>query len=504
MIKVLIVEDEPPIARAVKQLICRYSDAFQVVGTEINGRAALERLGRGEVDVVFTDIRMPVMDGLELLENIQRDYPEVVTVLLSGYQEFEYAQKAVCFQAFDYLLKPVSFEKMSALLGKLEILCRNRAYLKKRDQLSGLIEGNGEASAAQADCVTLLVNAGAMPLTSDDLGAPGRKFWRGVQLEELLRSIVPERDSVLPFSGKSKTERIVVIETRSPDSARAAIETLYRRLTEMTPLPITVAARVEPVPISEVAQTISDLRTLLYREIRLCASQLLWDAPGGARRPGKAIPLSSFPVNRVVEAICAGSAEQLSAAVAEMLAVSEREGQTQFDFMRLLETIIGDSRIGDNSESYLDVKTRLGEAVLGSMDFASLGERVSEILLGMRQSGGEAKKSQEAVVAEMEQYLIDNYEKPISNEMLANKFGFVPNYISKIFRRHRGVTPSEFLTKYRVEMAIRLMKAHPDMLIKEIAQAVGYANQYYFSRIFKKETGMWPTEYPGRDAGEDG
>ncbi|MFR9191086.1 MAG: helix-turn-helix transcriptional regulator [Anaerotruncus massiliensis (ex Togo et al. 2019)] len=187
-----------------------------------------------------------------------------------------------------------------------------------------------------------------------------------------------------------------------------------------------------------------------------------------------------------------------------MLAVSEREGQTQFDFMRLLETIIGDSRIGDNSESYLDVKTRLGEAVLGSMDFASLGERVSEILLGMRQSGGEAKKSQEAVVAEMEQYLIDNYEKPISNEMLANKFGFVPNYISKIFRRHRGVTPSEFLTKYRVEMAIRLMKVHPDMLIKEIAQAVGYANQYYFSRIFKKETGMWPTEYPGRDAGEDG
>ena len=121
-------------------------------------------------------------------------------VLLSGYQEFEYAQKAVRFQAFDYLLKPVSFEKMSALLGKLEILCRNRAYLKKRDQLSGLIEGNGEASAAQADCVTLLVNAGAMPLTSDDLEAPGRKFWREVRLEELLRSIVPERDSVLPLS----------------------------------------------------------------------------------------------------------------------------------------------------------------------------------------------------------------------------------------------------------------------------------------------------------------
>ncbi|MFR9191087.1 MAG: response regulator [Anaerotruncus massiliensis (ex Togo et al. 2019)] len=191
----------------------------------INGRAALERLGRREVDVVFTDIRMPSWTASSCGKHPER-LSEVVTVLLSGYQEFEYAQKAVRFQAFDYLLKPVSFEKMSALLGKLEILCRNRAYLKKRDQLSGLIEGNGEASAAQADCVTLLVNAGAMPLTSDDLGAPGRKFWRGVQLEELLRSIVPERDSVLPFSGKSKTERIVVIETRSPDSARAAIETL--------------------------------------------------------------------------------------------------------------------------------------------------------------------------------------------------------------------------------------------------------------------------------------
>ena len=121
MIKVLIVEDEPPIARAVKQLICRYSDAFQVVGTEINGRAALERLGRGEVDVVFTDIRMPVMDGIEATRRIRsmgRADTGKLPIIAMTANAFEEDKKAAEQAGMSgYLVKPIDME---AVIKELE------------------------------------------------------------------------------------------------------------------------------------------------------------------------------------------------------------------------------------------------------------------------------------------------------------------------------------------------------------------------------------------------
>ena len=96
---------------------------------------------------------------------------------------------------------------------------------------------------------------------------------------------------------------------------------------------------------------------------------------------------------------------------------------------------------------------------------------------------------------EVESYLIINYKKSISSETLASEFGFVPSYISRIFKRQKGLSPNEFLPQYRIEIAKRHLREQPDLKIRELAWMVGFKDSYYFSKIFKKETGVWPSEY---------
>ena len=99
------------------------------------------------------------------------------------------------------------------------------------------------------------------------------------------------------------------------------------------------------------------------------------------------------------------------------------------------------------------------------------------------------------MVEEIEQYLIMNYSKSISSEILSKKFGFVPSYLSKMFRSVKGMSPSEYLTNYRVDKAKQIIREKPDVRIREVARVIGYEDQYYFSKIFKKYAGIWPKEF---------
>ena len=110
MIRVLIAEDEPPILRRTRRLIEHIDADFSVAATAGDGEEALEKLRAEHFDVLFTDIRMPVMDGMKLMNTVQKLYPDCSIVVLSGYQDFEYVSTAVRAQAVDYLLKPVAEE----------------------------------------------------------------------------------------------------------------------------------------------------------------------------------------------------------------------------------------------------------------------------------------------------------------------------------------------------------------------------------------------------------
>ena len=117
--RVLLADDEYYVR---KGLLRRFEemqgDDFRVIAEAENGEEALALLKKHDIQLVITDIRMPVMDGLELTRRISREYPDLLTVILTGYPDFEYAQKALRYGAFDYLVKPVSGEALDNLLSR--------------------------------------------------------------------------------------------------------------------------------------------------------------------------------------------------------------------------------------------------------------------------------------------------------------------------------------------------------------------------------------------------
>lgn len=130
MFKVLIAEDEPPIMRMIKSTLESVDSDFKITECCINGKNAVEKLKNEDFDIVITDIKMPIMTGIELAGWIYQNKPDTKVIIVSGYSDFEYARKALEYKVFDYLLKPISKDKVSELTQRIksEIADKNKMF----------------------------------------------------------------------------------------------------------------------------------------------------------------------------------------------------------------------------------------------------------------------------------------------------------------------------------------------------------------------------------------
>jgi two-component system response regulator YesN len=128
MIKVVVAEDEELILNDIAKKIQQANPIFTVVGVAQNGKQALELVETFSPDLLLTDIRMPVLDGLELLKNVSLNYPYIKTIIVSGYSEFEYAKHAIKYGVNDYLLKPLELEELRKALTKVKISLEAETY----------------------------------------------------------------------------------------------------------------------------------------------------------------------------------------------------------------------------------------------------------------------------------------------------------------------------------------------------------------------------------------
>ena len=142
--KVIVADDEKLIARNIARRIEEGCEAFQVIAQAGTGLEALELAGQLMPDVVFSEIKMPEMDGIELIARLREQNPSALCVIVSGYSDFEYARAAIQNSAVDYLLKPVNPEELSALLKRLEtmLMAREQALAPRREASAGEVVEN--------------------------------------------------------------------------------------------------------------------------------------------------------------------------------------------------------------------------------------------------------------------------------------------------------------------------------------------------------------------------
>lgn len=498
MIRVMVVEDEAPILRAIVKLIQDYSEDFFVAATAHNGKKALEELDKAPFDLVFTDIKMPVMDGLELAKQIQAAYPQTLTVIISGYQDFAFARKALQFQVFDYLLKPVSKANLFALLEKAEVTITARIHEQRRKEVLAALSGPANTAEGQSQDTygVLLLCVGPFPLTPDDSMLPARGFWEQRPPEKLLEEVFPPSANAMIFNGKSVSEKIILFSVKHENEIAPVAEAVYQKLVASCPLPVTLTADRTASTLSGASAVFSTLRTYLYTHISVCRSSLLWlNDPSAA-------DTAVFPIEQqtIDIALSAGSPASLTEILEKSLHKMQETHATQMEAVQFLENLLDAAMPKKHQDrKYALYKMDLHTAVSNAVHCEDLAQDVASLLFSAADTGGESENAQgDPLIDEIEEFLKSNFDKNITNTVLSQKFGLVPSYLSKLFRSQKGVSPSEYLTHLRIGTAQRLIRDNPRMLVKEVADQVGYNDQYYFSKIFKKETGVWPSEYPGK------
>ena len=100
-----------------------------------------------------------------------------------------------------------------------------------------------------------------------------------------------------------------------------------------------------------------------------------------------------------------------------------------------------------------------------------------------------------AFVRKVEKYIQENYSEQITSQTLADEFGFVPSYISKLFSMYLDTSPKKYLTRVRIDKAKDILEKVPNIKVIEVAQKVGFNDAQYFSKVFHEQTGAWPSEY---------
>ncbi len=140
MYRVMLVDDEPAAVNLIENIIKKKCSNYKVIATASHGREALEMMKTQVPDLIITDIQMPVMNGLELLEEVKEKYPEVMGIIISGYQEFEYAQEAIRQGAFGYILKPIVPSEFVAVLKNIEEALKSKYYRGRNELMHRMVK----------------------------------------------------------------------------------------------------------------------------------------------------------------------------------------------------------------------------------------------------------------------------------------------------------------------------------------------------------------------------
>lgn len=218
---VLIVDDEPVIRRGMVKMAEMYAPSFSKIQTAENGVAALERIRAAEPDLVLTDVRMPKMDGLELCRIIHEEFPHIKTVVISGYSDFEYAQKSMNYGVRHYMLKPVTKSDVHDMLDQL-IKIPSRSYMPPSRYIEWIDQMEQQIWALQVEELHSLIARWREYCLSANLSL--------AQLKELLddcNALLVKR-----FQARSYAPSSVQTHLQA-DSVKEALEAFEKGLTQM-------------------------------------------------------------------------------------------------------------------------------------------------------------------------------------------------------------------------------------------------------------------------------
>lgn len=514
---VLLVDDEPGHVLGFSKLLQRLKPGVAVSSAR-TGEEALRLCEARSFDLIFTDIQMPRMNGLELMERLEPGQRGKV-IVLSGYDLFEYARKALTFGAFDYLLKPVDTGRLEEVFRRAEALNERERLERMRQQelaarinrmepaysgklLQAWAEGSLEAER-MAELRALLPFTGPGAAVSIRSRA---KLGR-VEAGELQSLLGRRGGQSFCFVSEQDGREVICLLGCGPSSAANGVETEAEVEAVIDELADRHGRGSLAAGIGSWRESLLAEAHLSLREARFALRERFYEErirvfPAGKSR----LDDSRHPVvpaaaeSALAEAMRAGNEAALKAA---LLACFDHWRRAPFPLPHrlraksklLLIKLLEGHEVLRESGTHEHFLWEIDEVCDQASGFAQLEEGCLEVLLkAVRTMAAWKEDRRNRLVQQCLDFIDERYAHDISLESTAERFGLSPGYFSQYFKNKLNINFTAYLTQVRLSKAKTFLERE-NKRIYQVAEAVGYSDVKYFNRVFKKEFGMTPEEY---------
>ncbi|MFC5702332.1 response regulator [Cohnella faecalis] len=555
MYKLLLVDDEADVREGVLREIEWEANGFEIVDVAENGREALEMTEIWEPDVVVTDIRMPFMDGLQLSERLRASYPATKIIILTGFDEFEYARKAIHLQVEEFVLKPFSAGELLQSLHKVKL--RLDAEMAERENIDTL-QGHYRRSlpllreiflgtlvtrnlserdiAEKTDHYGLVLqgshytvsvlhldkanNAASGNASSGAEPSAGRSLRESPDFELqsfAVRNIAEEIvDRVQAGCVFQHNDRVVVLGVSSENDgnlvrsqALSLLEEIRQSVEKFLKLSVTIGIGAATAKLTELKYVYDDAIAALDYRLLLGNNRVI-SIEDVETRHSAPVRYDELQEQSLLRCLKVGNAAEMEAIVEQLFAPYISAVQpisildAQVFLLQLATTMLKAAQDTDNGA---------GGPFDGGMNplkeltqFGSLLEArawvVSTCAAMMGRIAIVRQTAYRSLVEEARQYTKANYsDSEINIAKVCAHLHISSGYFSSIFKKETKMTYMGYLLHIRMETAKELLLS-TDLKTFEIAEKVGYSDPNYFSFSFKKHVGQSPKEYRSRAEGE--
>ena len=478
---VLIVEDEKMIRQGIRTMIQRSGVPVEMIMECNNGEMAFEMLQSQKVDVMFTDIRMPKMNGIELVQKIQELPDKPIIVVVSGYADFSYAVEMLRMGAREYLLKPIEREKLQEIMRKLEEeIMESRKSSRTSKQLG------------HQQLKYLMLNE---KITEDEINTMQSEYESTFDLQAYYVYAVNPKDT------KPVEEQYIYLHNVEGYDVYLVSEKNAQYLLKNELAQAYVGISTLHSGIRELRAAYRDAVNARCRAFCTSQSVLYADAPvkhvpeefmaQGKKLVGKEMKLQR------VQLLGTDKKEELVKAWNGLFHAVKSEWIMPSDFAECMDSFFGDVR-----KTYRNMLTEEEENLkkLASLySYATLAVWQTEFmewLLALHErinSKFDTSKNQQKIKQAIE-YIQENYDKDLNMAVVSNYISMNYSLFSSLFKEYTGNNFVNYLKEIRMEEAKKLL-AETDLRIIEISARIGYDNEKHFMKTFKASCGVSPSEY---------
>ena len=507
MYDILIVDDEQVEREVIRFLMNRFQLPF-AIAEAANGREALDLLGKRQFHVLFTDIKMPFVDGLELARQAREVYPDLPIVFFSGYDDFEYARQALSLRIISYILKPVKpedFQKtMTNVLEQLqakEVAAKQETLARQAFRRSVLLQ---VLNGIRPERLQFLYPQGDCSFLSDyyrlmlvQLQEKNGKLDCMISSEELFQvlpedchcvALEPRQYLILFFGRKHRmnwyqdlTDRLSsYIQKKSGSRCEIEFSSYFN------------GAAALYVAYRETEKKLRD-RTFFQAEE---------PSEGAAKQLEEKMGSDELLVKQIDTDIRVNDSQGLRQHMSLLLEAHKKKQSHSVIYVRYFFTnvlkLLLDHLAEDPAHSFDEYAVAIQEN-----DFVGIEQMLLELTEKVAwQIEGDPKRQSHAVLL-TKQYIHRHFAESLSLDILADNVHLSARYLSALFMEEENIGINRYIKKIRMQKAQELLR-DTNMKVSEISTSVGYTNLSYFCKSFQDAFGMTPDKYRSLPAGQKG